>query len=130
MSRPIRFAFYGRVSTEDQQDPAASRAWEMRRAEQLIATHGEVVRVLRPRRQPLAAVARTTPGCGAPRRDQAARSRLRCHRDRRAAASVLRQPVRDDVPRAGALASDAVGARGWWADRPGLRGPRHDDDDV
>lgn len=36
----IRFAFYGRVSTEDQQDPVASRGWQLRRAEQLIEPHG------------------------------------------------------------------------------------------
>jgi hypothetical protein len=30
------FAFYGRVSTEDQQDPASSRAWQLRRALELI----------------------------------------------------------------------------------------------
>ncbi|HWS47815.1 MAG TPA: recombinase family protein, partial [Acidimicrobiia bacterium] len=35
-----RFAFYGRVSTEDQQDPASSRAWQQRRAEQLIDPAG------------------------------------------------------------------------------------------
>ena len=38
-----RFAFYGRVSTEDQQDPAASRAWQLRRSEALIEPHGGVV---------------------------------------------------------------------------------------
>ena len=32
----MRFAFYGRVSTEDTQDPAASRAWQLRRANELI----------------------------------------------------------------------------------------------
>ena len=36
----IPFAFYGRVSTEDNQDPAASRAWQLRRATELIAPHG------------------------------------------------------------------------------------------
>ncbi|MHB8465048.1 MAG: recombinase family protein [Acidimicrobiales bacterium] len=36
----MRFAFYGRVSTEDQQDPAASRGWQISRAEALIAPHG------------------------------------------------------------------------------------------
>ena len=36
----IPFAFYGRVSTEDNQDPAASRAWQLRRAAELIAPHG------------------------------------------------------------------------------------------
>ena len=38
-----RFAFYGRVSTEDQQDPQSSRAWQLARATQLIATAGGVV---------------------------------------------------------------------------------------
>lgn len=36
----MRFAFYGRVSTEDQQDPAASRSWQLRRALQLIEPAG------------------------------------------------------------------------------------------
>jgi site-specific DNA recombinase len=35
-----RFAFYGRVSTEDQQDPASSRQWQMARATSLIDPHG------------------------------------------------------------------------------------------
>ncbi|GAA2405957.1 recombinase family protein [Actinomadura vinacea] len=39
-SAPLRFAFYGRVSTEDKQDPAASKAWQLRRAETLIETRG------------------------------------------------------------------------------------------
>lgn len=34
------FAFYGRVSTEDQQDPASSRSWQLARARQLIDPHG------------------------------------------------------------------------------------------
>lgn len=39
-----RFAFYGRVSTEDQQDPASSRQWQLARATSLIAPYGgEVV---------------------------------------------------------------------------------------
>jgi hypothetical protein len=38
------FAFYGRVSTEDQQDPASSRAWQLRRTLELIEPGGgEVV---------------------------------------------------------------------------------------
>ncbi len=36
----IRVAFYGRVSTEDQQDPVASRGWQLRRARQLVEPHG------------------------------------------------------------------------------------------
>jgi site-specific DNA recombinase len=39
----IRFAFAGRVSTEDLQDPAASRRWQLSRACQLIDGHGEIV---------------------------------------------------------------------------------------
>jgi DNA invertase Pin-like site-specific DNA recombinase len=31
-----RFAFYGRVSTEDQQDPTSSRNWQLARARQVI----------------------------------------------------------------------------------------------
>ncbi|WP_007516034.1 recombinase family protein [Pseudofrankia saprophytica] len=39
----IRFAFYGRVSTEDQQDPEASREWQLTRARALTASHGAIV---------------------------------------------------------------------------------------
>ncbi|WP_139821119.1 recombinase family protein, partial [Mycobacterium xenopi] len=39
----LRFAFYGRVSTEDAQDPEASRSWQKRRAIDLIAPHGGVL---------------------------------------------------------------------------------------
>ncbi|MFD2415344.1 recombinase family protein [Amycolatopsis pigmentata] len=39
----IRFAFYGRVSTEDQQDPEASRNWQRARARALVDRHGEIV---------------------------------------------------------------------------------------
>ncbi|MFD4351504.1 recombinase family protein [Nocardia sp. NPDC058518] len=37
------FAFLGRVSTEDQQDPAASRNWQLARARTLTEPHGEIV---------------------------------------------------------------------------------------
>ncbi|MBE3200430.1 MULTISPECIES: recombinase family protein [Parafrankia] len=36
----IRFAFEGRCSTEDNQDPESSRAWQMNRAKALIEPHG------------------------------------------------------------------------------------------
>jgi site-specific DNA recombinase len=36
----MRFAFLGRVSTEDQQDPESSRAWRLSRARSLIEPHG------------------------------------------------------------------------------------------
>jgi DNA invertase Pin-like site-specific DNA recombinase len=40
----MRFAFYGRVSTEDQQDPQASKGWQLSRARSLIApAGGEIV---------------------------------------------------------------------------------------
>lgn len=39
----IRFAFAGRVSTEDQQDPNASRNWQLGRAKALIDHHGHIV---------------------------------------------------------------------------------------
>nr|WP_231982176.1 recombinase family protein [Mycobacterium sp. E2327] len=41
----LRFAFYGRVSTEDAQDPEASRSWQKRRALELITPHGGVLAV-------------------------------------------------------------------------------------
>jgi site-specific DNA recombinase len=40
----IRFAFYGRVSTEDQQDPESSKQWQVHRSRQLIeASDGVIV---------------------------------------------------------------------------------------
>jgi DNA invertase Pin-like site-specific DNA recombinase len=36
----MRFAFYGRVSTEDQQDPTSSRNWQLARARPLIQASG------------------------------------------------------------------------------------------
>lgn len=39
----MKFAFYGRVSTEDHQDPASSRQWQLHRATGLIAPHGGVI---------------------------------------------------------------------------------------
>ena len=39
----IPFAFGGRVSTEDQQDPESSYQWQLRRARALIEPHGGVI---------------------------------------------------------------------------------------
>jgi site-specific DNA recombinase len=39
----LTFAFYGRVSTEDQQDPASSRAWQIHRGRQLIEPQSGVI---------------------------------------------------------------------------------------
>ena len=36
----IKFAFYGRVSTEDQQDPESSRGWQITRSRALIESRG------------------------------------------------------------------------------------------
>ncbi|XVQ07380.1 recombinase family protein [Spirillospora sp. CA-255316] len=35
-----KLAFWGRVSTQDRQDPEASRAWQYARADQLVTPHG------------------------------------------------------------------------------------------
>jgi hypothetical protein len=39
----MRFAFYGRVSTEDNQDPEASRGWQITRAGGLIKPAGHMI---------------------------------------------------------------------------------------
>jgi hypothetical protein len=39
----IQFVFYGRVSTEDQQDPQASRNWQLARARALIERHRQLM---------------------------------------------------------------------------------------
>src|SRR5947208_13242070 len=39
----VRFAFYGRVSTEDWQDPVTSRARQQEQAAALVAGHGAIV---------------------------------------------------------------------------------------
>ncbi|MFF4602757.1 recombinase family protein [Streptomyces sp. NPDC001339] len=38
----LRFAFYGRVSTEDHQDPATSRGWQLLRAQALTSGYGHI----------------------------------------------------------------------------------------
>jgi len=39
----LRFAFYGRVSTEEHQDPVTSRAWQLGLAAGLVAGYGRIV---------------------------------------------------------------------------------------
>jgi site-specific DNA recombinase len=39
----IKFAFYGRVSTEDQQDPQSSRSWQLTRSRALIGARDGVI---------------------------------------------------------------------------------------
>jgi site-specific DNA recombinase len=41
--RPIPFGFAGRVSTEDNQDPEASRNWQLSRARALIEPAGGII---------------------------------------------------------------------------------------
>ncbi len=38
-----RFAFYGRVSTEDQQDPESSKQWQLYRSRQLVEPAGGAI---------------------------------------------------------------------------------------
>ncbi|MEU6572591.1 hypothetical protein [Streptomyces sp. NPDC046805] len=38
-----RFAFYGRVSTEDHQDPNTSQAWQLLGALAFVSGHGRIV---------------------------------------------------------------------------------------
>jgi len=72
----LRFAFYGRVSTEDYQDPVSSRVRQRDQAGALLAGHGRIVaeffdvgqsRVLPWPRRPQAAAllaAMADPDCG------------------------------------------------------------------
>ncbi|RZU53179.1 recombinase-like zinc beta ribbon protein [Krasilnikovia cinnamomea] len=39
----LRFAFYGRVSTKEYQDPVSSRRWQIDFAAELVAGHGRIV---------------------------------------------------------------------------------------
>jgi site-specific DNA recombinase len=39
----IRFAFHGRVSTQDQQDPELSKGWQPARSRALIEPWGDVI---------------------------------------------------------------------------------------
>ena len=126
----IRFASWERVSTEDRQDPESSRAWQYARGKSLIEPHGGVIvaeffdidksRSIPPQRRPeasklLAALADPDRGFDAVVVGGAA-------------AGLLRQPVRPDVPGVHSLRRRAVGPRGRRSDRSGLRGTRPGDD--
>ena len=124
-----RFAFWGRVSTEDNQDPESSRAWQITRGQDpdRAARRADRRRVLRHRQVPLdpaPAPARGQPRCS-PRSPTPNRG-LRGGRGGGAAAGVLRQPVRQHLPAVRPLRRAAVGARGRRPDRPGQRSPRPD----
>ena len=109
----LRFAFYGRVSTEDYQDPVTSRARQLGQAAALVAGHGQIVaEYLRCRAEPGAAVGAPPAGRRAGGGDGRPGPRLRRDRDRGVRAGVLRQPVRADGPAVRALRRAAVAARG------------------
>ena len=94
----LRFAFYGRVSTEEYQDPVSSRAAAGSGSRAGRRVRADRCRVLRCRAEPGAAVGappasrRTCGGDGRPG------PRLRRDRDRGVRAGLLRQPVRADGP--------------------------------
>ena len=60
----LRFAFYGRVSTEDWQDPVTSRARQREQAGVLVAGHGTIVAEFFDTGQPDAAVGEAAAGRG------------------------------------------------------------------
>ena len=120
--RLLRFMFYGRVSTEDWQDPVTSRARQLQQAVMLSAGHGMITaesfdtgesRTLPWTRRPQAAalvaqLADPEPGVG---RD----------RDRGVRAGVLRESVRVDGPVVRALRRSSCGCPRWaggWTGTP------------
>ena len=123
----LRFAFYGRVSTEDWQDPVTSRTRQREQARVLVAGHGTIVaeffdsghsRTLPWARRPQAAA--LVAALADPDR------RMGRDRDRGIRAGVLRQPVRVDGPVVRALRRLAVAARGRRAGRLARRRSRAD----
>ena len=123
----LRFAFYGRVSTEDWQDPVTSRARQLEQAVVLVAGHGrDRGGVLRHRGEPDLAVGAAPAGRRAGRAAGRSGPRVGRDRDRGVRAGVLRQPVRVDGAAVRALRRPAVDAGGR---RPG-RLAREDDEQT
>ena len=120
------FAFYGRVSTEDNQDAASSRAWQLTRSKALIEPRGGVI---------VAEFFDVDKSRSIPwqRRPQASRL-LADLRDpgRGFEAVVIGEPHRAfygnqyglTFPVFQHYGGAAVGARGRWPDRPVQRSPR------
>ena len=125
----LRFAFYGRVSTEDWQDLASSLVRQREQAGALVRGHGSIVaeffdvgqsRSVAWARRPQAAVLvaqLADPGPG-----------LEGHRDQGVRAGVLRRSVRADGPVVRALRGPAVAAGGRRAGRLQLRAGRANHD--
>src|SRR6476646_982715 len=121
----MRFAFYGRVSTEDQQDPQASKALQLSRARSLVEpAGGEVVAEFFDIGQSRSLPWKRRPEASRLLAALAIRPWLRGGGHRRAAASFLRQPIRADVPGLHALWRRPLGTRGRRRDRSRLRGAR------
>ena len=124
----LRFVFYGRVSTEDWQDPVTSRARQREQAEMLVRGHGRSWgsssmsgRAGRWRGRGVRRPPPWSPGW--PTRPGLGRGR-----DRGVRAGVLRQPVRGDGAAVRALRRAAVDAGGRRPGRLRLRARRADDD--
>ena len=125
----LRFVFYGRVSTEDWQDPVTSRARQREQAVTLVArARGDRGGVLRCGRVPDAGVGAAPAGRRAGRAAGRSGPGVGRGRDRGVRAGVLRQPVRVDGAAVRALRCPAVDAGGRRPGRLACRASREDDD--
>ena len=114
----LRFVLYGRVSTEDWQDPVTSRARQREQAEALVRRHGVIV-------AELFDVGESRTVAWARRPQAAALVAALADPDRGwnavvvggVRAGVLRQPVRGDGPAVRALGGAAVDAGDGWPGR-------------
>ena len=78
----LRFALYGRVSTEDYQDPATSRAWQLLAAQALVSGHGRIVAEFFDTAQPNRALGAPSGGRRVAGGDGRPRPGVRCGRHR------------------------------------------------
>src|SRR5260370_40396613 len=85
----LRFAFYGRVSTEDWQDPVTSRARQREQAAALTAGHGLIVAEFFDTGQSRAVAWARRPQAADPRRDP---HRTAAARTLRTVATILGNP--------------------------------------
>ena len=124
----LRFAFYGRVSTEDWQDPVTSRARQREQAARWWPGTGGSWRSSSTSGDSRTLAVGAAPAGRRPGR-RAGRSgpRVGRDRDRGVRAGVLRQPVRVDGAAVRALRHPAVDAGSRRPGRLARRGPRADD---
>jgi hypothetical protein len=124
----LRFAFYGRVSTEDWQDPVTSRTRQLQQAVMLVAGARRYRGgVLRHGTEPGPAMGAAPAGRRAGRAARGPGPRVGRDRDRGVRAGVLREPVRFDGAAVRALRHTALDAGSRLAGRLARRGPRADD---